>query len=310
MSLPATLAPPRHLLTSASRWVAIDVDGGFSLLHPDRLSTVEGPIRPFAGEVTKAVLLDSDHLVATWVERDVAIARMALLDLRQPLEEGIDLPGLRDAALRGRMDHHQVAGAVLSHILDAEPLALCAHDGDLIFATHRRGLYRIDAAAHECWRRAPLTWSALEHLQDGDVVVSILSSNDGIWCFSLAGGYARLNPDTGDVEAEGTLDLGAKVERVWTAEGEFLFGLSQGRIARWDGEQLDIEQARGSIQDAHYRSGGWTIAGWREHLRWAANPPRSIPSRELGVRIVDHPEHGLRVLENSGHWVEATIADH
>ena len=163
MSLPDTPAPPRFLLANSEHTILIDTEGGLCLLHPQRLNALD-PIRfPFPGTITNAVLLNDHHLVSTWVEREISLARLAVLDLREPLQDGIDLPVLRMAIEGGRIDRHHVAGAVWSHVLDAEPLALCTFETDLIFCTHHRGIYRITPTSDEVWRRSPVEWDSLEH---------------------------------------------------------------------------------------------------------------------------------------------------
>ena len=133
MSLPNTPTPPRFLLANGGRTVFIDTEGGMCLLHPERFSALD-PIRnPFPGDITNAVLLGDDLLIATWVEREISLARLAALDLSQPIEDGVELPDLRTAIESGKIDHYHVGGATWSHILDAEPLALCTYKEDLIF---------------------------------------------------------------------------------------------------------------------------------------------------------------------------------
>ena len=154
-----------NVLTSQTeRVVLIDTEGGVCLLHPERFKTID-PIRhPFPGLITNAVLLGNDLLISTWVERELSLARLAALDLKEPLQDGIELPDLRIAIEDGKINHHHVAGSVWSHILDAEPLGLCTFENDLIFCTHHRGLYRVTSTSDEVWRRKPLEWDSLVQL--------------------------------------------------------------------------------------------------------------------------------------------------
>ena len=312
MSLPDTPSPPRFLLRNQDHVVLIDTEGGLCFLHPERYNAVD-PIRfPFPGVITNAVLLGPHLLVSTWVEREISLARLAALDLREPLRDGVELPDLRLAMELGQIDHHQVEGAIWSHVLDAEPLALCVHDDDLIFCTHHRGIYRINADSDEIWRRKPLDWESLDEFPDGDVLVSLISKDDSIWAFSLAGGWAEIDASDGSVSRRGVLQFKSSVHNVWAGpENEWLFSLSNNRMAWWipDDEQLHMEVAGGPIQDALYGDAGWFITGWREDIVWNKadlNHPiselKTTPRSEIGIRIIQRQGHGHWVLDNRGQW--------
>ena len=95
MSLPDTPSPPRFLLRNQDHVVFIDTEGGLCFLHPERYNALD-PIRfPFPGVITNAVLLGPHLLVSTWVEREITLARLAALDLREPLRNGVELPDLK-----------------------------------------------------------------------------------------------------------------------------------------------------------------------------------------------------------------------
>jgi hypothetical protein len=306
MSLPDTPMPPRHLLAGSERIVLIDTEGGITLLHPERLIQIDPTRYPFSGEVTRATLLGDHHLAAMWVQREIGIARMAVLDLRQPLVDGPDLPTLRNAMDQRQLDMHQVAGAEWSHILDAEPLAICTSEGELVFCTHKRGIYRIDASAEERWRRKSPEWETLENLPDGQVIVSMVAEGDSIWAFSLGGGYAQMRASDGETIRKGVLLLAAKLERAWHGDGEWMLGLSHQKIARWTPDSknanLEIVGTQGPVHDALKTTDGWYMTGWREDLVWDRSGLRHEPRMELGMRLIEHAEHGTVVLDNIGRW--------
>ena len=312
MTLPDTPTPPRFLLANGERAVHIDTEGGLCLLHPERLTALD-PIRsPFPGDITNAVLLGENLLVSTWVEREMSLARLAALDLRQPFKDGAELPDLRVAIESGKMHHFHVSGAIWSHILDAEPLALCTCGDDLIFCTHHRGVYRVTSTSEEIWRRKPIEWDSLVDLPNGEVIVELVTSNDSIWAFSLGGGWAELNCSDGSVLRKGVLQFKSIGNRGWGSDsGAWLFGLSHNRMAHWvpENDSLLIENVQGPIQDAAYNDGIWSITGWREDIVWNHNhspseaPELSFATRsEIGCRILDRGEHGLWVLDNRGQW--------
>jgi len=310
MSLPDTPAPPRFLLTNHERAIFIGTEGGVCLLHPQRFNALDPLKSPFPGVITNAVLA-GNNLVSTWVEREISLARLAVLDLSQPIQNGVELPDLRMAMERGQIDHHHVAGSVWSHVLDAEPLALCVHDNDIIFCTHHRGIYRITLDSDEVWRQKPISWNSLEDLPDGDVIVSMKSMGDSIWVFSLGGGWAELDSSNGLEIHRGVLDFKSSVNQIWRGGESWLFGLSHSRVAWWQPESGDIliENVQGPIQDAIWDGRCWLITGWREDLKWGPASASSespiiicTPRKEIGHRLIDRGDEGYWVLDNRGQW--------
>ncbi|MBD14216.1 MAG: hypothetical protein CMJ72_03505 [Planctomycetaceae bacterium] len=309
MSLPDTPTPPRYFLVNDERALLIDTEGGLCLLHPQRLNSLD-PIRhPFPGDITNSALIGEHFLVSTWVERDLSLARLALLDLREPIKSGIEMSELRVAVDAGKSNHHHVAGAVWSHILDAEPLALCEHEGNIVFCTHHRGIYRIGINSEEIWRRKPLTWDLLSDLPDGDVVINLVSVGDSIWVFSLGGGWAEIEGSSGQVIRKGIHQFKSSTQQVWHGEGgNWLLGLSENRMAWWDSEseRISVVNVNGSIQDACMNEGSWFITGWRQDLLWSeaqfnSNPVTGVRA-EIGCKIVNRSGEGIWVLDNRGQW--------
>ncbi|MDP6907206.1 MAG: hypothetical protein QF440_07320 [Candidatus Thalassarchaeaceae archaeon] len=304
MELPITSIPPRHVLTTVDRVVIIGTDGGIAFLHPNRLIEIDAPKHPFSGEISKVALLGENFLAATWIEREIGIARMAVLDIREPLANGPDLISLREASDNNRLDSHQVEGAIWSHVLSAEPLAMCEHNGSLVFCTYNRGFYRVDINSIEIWRRKHITWSGVERIPDGDVIADLISSNGSIWAFSLGGGWAEINADDGEIIRKGVINFGAKLESVWNDSDEWIIGLSHQRIAKWNSEtnDLEIECTNGPIKDAKKIDSEWVITGWREDLIWTSTSLQAHPRPNIGIHIMDHSEHGLLVLDNCNQW--------
>jgi len=310
MSLPNTPVPPRFLLRNSERTVLIGTEGGICFLHPERLNSLDPMRFPFPGKITNAVLMDDGLLALTWVEREISLARLAVLDLHEPLQNGIDLPVLRKAIESGKVNHYHVAGAVWSHVLDAEPLALCSIGNDLIFCTHHRGIYRVTSTSEEVWRRSPLEWDSLAHLPDGDVLVTLIPKGDAIWAFSLGGGWSEIDAQDGTIRRHGALQLKFSVNQVWVSDSdEWLFGLSHNRMAKWnpDSESLHVENVQGPIQDARCDGVNWLITGWREDIIWGPSKSGTTDVNcstraEVGHCILDRNEDGFWVLDNRGQW--------
>ncbi len=287
----------------------IDTEGGLCLLHPHRLNTIDPICHPFPGKITTATVVGQHYLASTWVERDLSIARLALIDLREPLQSGIEMSDLRVAADSEKSSIHHVAGAVWSHILDAEPLAICAHEGDIVFCTHNRGIYRIRIDSIEVWRRKQLVWELLSDLPDGDVIVKLISVGESIWAFSLGGGWAEIEGSSGNVIRKGIHQFKSSTDQVWYGgDGNWLLGLSENRMAWWNSEQEEIivSNINGPIQDGIWTGDSWMITGWRQDMVWAqdhfSSEPISKPRAEIGRKILDRGPDGYWVLDNSGQW--------
>ena len=315
MSLPETPTPPSQLLARGERLVHIDTEGGLCLLHPKRLNALDPIHHPFPGKITNSAIVCEHFLVSTWIERDLSLARLALIDLREPIESGIEMSDLRVAVDSGKSDHHHVAGSVWSHILDAEPLAICEHEQDIVFCTHHRGIYRIGIDSREIWRQKPLSWDLLNDLPDGDVLVDLISVNNSIWAFSLGGGWAEIEGSSGNVLRKGIHQFKSSTNEVWHGDGgNWLVGLSENRMAWWNSEKekIAVVNVNGPIQDAIFNEETWMITGWRQDLLWPASrfdtEPIDVSRQEIGCKILDRGEEGFWVLDNRGQWSPFAIS--
>ena len=307
-----TPSPPFMLLSNSEHCIVIDTEGGIVRLHPDRLNPID-PIRnPFPGKITEATLVGSNLLVATWVERELSLARIAALDLRDPLVDGPELLELRSAAEASRLNSLQVAGSVWSRVLDAEPLAICALDGDIVFATHHRGIYRVGPDAREVWRLKLIEWEHLSELPDGDVIVQLIPTNGSIWAFSLGGGWVEIDSGDGSIIRMGVNKFKSSVLDVWNGNSQWLFSLSENRMARWDPEQafLDVVNVGGPIKAAIWDSKKWLITGWREDITWGdweGQQPDFSRRPDIGVHIQKVENDSFLVLDNMGKWSNFSV---
>ncbi|MED5486715.1 MAG: hypothetical protein VYB40_03305 [Candidatus Thermoplasmatota archaeon] len=307
-----TPSPPSMLLSNDEHCIVVDTEGGIVRLHPQRLNSIDPTRHPFPGKITEATIVGANLLVATWVERELSLARIAAIDLRDPLVDGPELLDLRSAAENGRLNSFQVSGSIWSHVLDAEPLAICSMDGDIVFATHHRGVYRVAPDATELWRLKLLEWESLSNLPDGDVIVQLIASNGSLWAFSLGGGWAEIDSSDGSIIRMGVNKFKSTVLDVWNGESQWLFSLSENRMARWlPGEGLlDVVNVGGPIQAAIWDSGRWLITGWREDITWGGrngtNPDFSSRSN-IGIHIQITEEGNFLVLDNMGKWSNFSI---
>ena len=89
---------------------------------------------PFPISITNAVVI-KNHLVATWVDHELRLARMAAIPLENGFEEG---PRRGDLRAQGNASPLQVAGAAWSHTLDSEPVAMACDEETVYFALWTR----------------------------------------------------------------------------------------------------------------------------------------------------------------------------
>ena len=112
------------------------------------------------------------------MDHELLLARMASFDLSKPFANGPDRGDLRvrtsiDAALHP-------AQTIWSHVLDAEPLALCSTDEQFVFILWKKGIYAMGKGTGEDWRKPEPSWPELEKLPHADAVVSASIQGIGI----------------------------------------------------------------------------------------------------------------------------------
>lgn len=298
---------PAFVVEGEARHLAVGVDGEMVWLDAATLAPASAPAHPFPGEVNHAVHLSTGRWVCTWIDRELSIARMAAFD-ESEVDAGFPIGPTRESLRQldgAALNAAQVQGSIWSHVLDAEPLALCAIEEDLVFVNHTRGIYRIGADAGERWRIALPKWPILAELGGGDVIVKLLPVGGQIHCFTLGGGHCAIDAADGTILSHETLEVEAKVFDAWHHDGEWLLSLSHQRMARWRPDALqplEVRHVKGPIHDARFDGDGWCIAGWREDLSWDREGLTSFPRKELGFALISHPEKGLLTLSNNGTW--------
>ena len=262
--------------------IMIDVDGGI---------TIDGhKSNPFPCQITHAAICDAG-LVATWVDHDLRLARMALLPLSDKLVDGVT-----KAELRASRDKSMVANSQWCHIVDAEPLALTSTGDKIIFALWSRGLYCIDSDANEIWR-LPLFDDNVKKPPRSNEVAAISVAEDNILVWSRGGTYREISLDDGTILKEETLEIECDLEEVFNEGNKFLLSSKDGWA--WELQDSNITIARklrGTIQDAAFDGSDWRIISWRDDLMLRGE---TIQRSELGVQIINKNQEWL-VLDNQG----------
>tara|TARA_B100001758_G_scaffold234691_1_gene234073 strand:- start:983 stop:1846 length:864 start_codon:yes stop_codon:yes gene_type:complete len=275
---------PWRIFNHDGREIIIDVDGGITI--------DEQTANPFPADITHASLCDGG-LIATWVEHELRLARMALLPLDEKLNDGVS-----KAELRLSRNTTMVAGSTWCHIVDAEPLALNAKDDKIIFALWMRGLYCIDSNDNEIWR-LPLFESNEKSPPRSDEIAAISILDEYIMVWTRGGKYRKITLETGEILSEKTLDIECDLEEVFNHGEKFLLSSKDGWTWEFENDQITVaRKLRGTVQDAVFDAGDWRIISWRDDLMLRGE---SIRRTDLGVQLILRDGIWM-VLDNQGNF--------
>lgn len=272
-------------------WRIFNTDSGDLVIDVDGKITIGGVTSaPFPSEVSHAAMCDKG-IVATWVEHELRLARMALLSTSDPIENGIS-----KAELRLSRNTAMVAGSTWCHIVDAEPLALTAKDDKIIFALWTRGIYCIDSNDNEIWR-LPLFDSDVKSPPRSEDVTSIHIIEEEVYAWTRGGKYRIISLNEGEILDEKSLEVECDLEVVFSHGNKFLLSSKDGWV--WEIENGEITVARklrGTIQDAVFDGEDWRIISWREDIMLRGE---SVSRDDLGVQILNHDGDWM-VIDNQG----------
>ena len=270
--------------------VMIDVDGGI---------TIQGERKkPFPCEITHAAICERG-LIATWVDHDLRLARMALLNIDEPLKNGIS-----KADLRLNRNTAMVESSKWCHIVDAEPLALTSDGQKIIFALWTRGIYCIDSSDNEMWRQPLFDSKEKSPPRSNDIAeISIVGKEVFVW--TRSGKFRKLCLESGEILNEGTIDVECDLERVFHHGQKFLLSSKDGWTWELENEEITVaRKLRGTAQDAVFDKTDWRIISWREDIMLRGN---SVPRRDLGVQLVEKDGVWM-VLDNQGEYTPHMIS--
>ena len=277
--------------------IAVGIDGELCRLGED-WEPLEEYARPFPMSFQQAIIVD-DCLIATWIDRELLLARMGCLPLDGPFKEGVERGDLRTA--RGLEDAILPEGAIWAHVLDAEPLAMTTMDDGFVFVLWNRGIYAFDKTGVEKWRASSPEWPELAHLPMSQETVTLHETQKTIEVWSRAGGCLRLSKDDGSIIGRAHFELEGALSDVYGTEDERLLVLSNGRCYQYNiGTCIADITAKGPIQHALYMEDSkWVLSGWREELLLENQAVRCKNHDEV---VVQHliKENQLWMLSNDG----------
>ena len=277
--------------------VAVVVGSSGELVRVDGLGVpLHQPVTPFPASVTQGVVLDGIW-VGTWVEHEMQQARMAALPL-----EGEWVTGAGRDALRQRVEPADLmpTSSVWSRYLDAEPMAVSGVEGGLVFATLRRGVYKIGFDATELWRSPYPEWPNLTEFKPRDHMVSSNEVDGSVVIWSAAGGVCGLDIEDGSQVLSTTVSLPDTISGVSHSEdGGWLLLLNSSGVALLDelGSEPSLIPTPGPVTDAAYESGSWKWTGWRHDGVMSDGVAHCTAREHIGVGLLAN-----RVLTNDGVW--------
>ena len=246
------------------------------------------------------MILIDDLIVATWIDRELLVARMGAISCTKPFQKGADRVDVRKARLIESAI--QPAGVLWSHTLDAEPLGLERHDDGFIFILWNRGVYSFNSKGVEQWRAPPPEWPDLKKIPMSQESVEICVTNSSVEIWSRAGGCCRLSKEDGSLIGIGSFMLDGSLDKVVAVGSNRLLVLKSGHIYWYrDGKLFCEASSSGPIQNVMFneKSNSWYLAGWREELELMENDFKRFENQEVVVQHIQSP-NGLWVVTNDG----------
>ena len=278
--------------------IAVGVDGQLCRLD-DKWIPIEPFASPFPAPIEHVIIIE-DVLVATWIDRELLVARMGAISCREPFKQGVERGDVRKA--REIQHAIQPAGVLWSHVLDAEPLGLARHDNGFIFILWNRGVYSFSQKGVEQWRAPPPEWPELKKLPMSQESVDICVTDSSIEIWSKAGGCLRLAKENGTKIGTGSFVLDGALEKVCAVGSHRLLVLKNGHVYWYkSGKILCEATTSGPIQNVMYneKSNSWYLAGWREELELLENDFNRFHNQEVVVQHLTTSD-GLWVVTNDG----------
>ena len=305
----ATVQPlpfhPSQILQWTEGYVAIGVDGDFLLLD-HKLNQKGEPKKPFPSSVKKAVVVQN-RLIATWIEHELMVARIAGFELGTDFVNGPERGDLRTRTTIAAALHP--AGTVWSHVLDAEPLALGSNDSQFAFMLWRKGLYAMGMDAGEHWRSAEPNWEELGKLPHAEVTTEITFERNSLKVWSRGSGVKTYDAESGKQIDSMTVPFEGILNSVFSNNGEYLLCYDGGDVVWFsNGEVKKIEHLNGAVQHAKWNEKlqHWHIAGWREECVLTLDSTQRAQLEEIPVQIIECMDHFYLVL-NNGHFMRSSL---
>ena len=283
--IPEKLAfTPKSILRYGSGYIAIGVDG--ELQKIDSAGKLTGqPVKPFPTPIRSAVII-GDCLVATWLDQELMLARMAAIDLGKEFIEGVNRGELR---IRRSIDKSiHPSGNDWSHVLDAEPIALSANSKSFSFVLWKKGVYNLSVNSVENWRSPEPSWPKLAKIPRAEDIVATVCDDEVYEIWSKGGGVIRYDVMSGDIINQEVLPIDGYLNEVYKHGDNYLILYNNSTIALMkDGDVQLNAKLSGPISYAEWceENHGWQIAGWRELIFVSTKEHKRTALQEIAVFV-------------------------
>ncbi len=290
--------------------VSILVGTQGEIIKMDKEYNFTGPIaKPFPSTISEGIIVDGIW-AGFWVDQEFRHSRMGAFDLNEELLDGDSREKLRNSftnkysEIKNPYGHIEAIlkpkGALWSHILDNEPLAIGKNESNLIFSTRNGGIYSIDLDASELWRSEIPVWQELGEIRNENAIIAICSTEENIYLWSEGGGIAELNPTDGEIISTRTIEINEKITKVlFDEKGGWFIIFHDGEIGQMNSvsDKLNIFNTGSPVIDAIYDEGAWKWTGWRQDGKLVSGHQRVVSRDNIGVGIT-----GKLVITNDGTW--------
>ena len=281
---------PSRILHLDEGYLAIGQDGEMLLLDQN-LTYSDEPVSPFPISIEQACIIDN-NLVATWLDAELMLARMASINLDNKLVEGPTSAELRTQKSLATALHP--ANTNWARVLDSQPLALATDGKRIAFVLWKKGIYCLNPNSSEIWRSPEPEWPEVSNMPRGDetVCMNFIDSEIHIWC--AAGGRLVLNADDGTIIRNEKVEIDAVIENVYRDSQHELICSNNGESFHFTDGLLRLQtNITGPIQNTIWDSDldAWRISGWRKEVLLLDKPT-----------ISEYPEIPVHCLNIDGQW--------
>jgi hypothetical protein len=289
---------PKEVLRYFDGHIVVGVDGELQKIDHDG-NLVGQPKKPFPTPIKSAVIIDN-MLVATWLDQELLLARMAAIDLNNDFQQGVNRGDLRVRKTVDKSIHPQ--GNTWSHVLDAEPLSLTANSNSFTFVLWRKGIYNLSVDAIENWRSPEPSWKKLAKIPRAMETVGTTCDEQYFESWSKGGGIIRFDIHSGKTIESKIIPIDGYLEAVFKHGEHYLLQLNNSTIAIYEAGEIKLTaKLSGPINYAEWSEDdqGWHIAGWRELAFISAKTMSRTQLSEIAVYIDGNS--GI-YLCNDGTW--------
>ena len=289
---------PKEVLRYFDGHIVVGVDGELQKIDHDG-NLVGQPKKPFPTPIKSAVIIDN-MLVATWLDQELLLARMAAIDLNNEFQQGVNRGDLRVRKTVDKSIHPQ--GNTWSHVLDAEPLSLTANSNSFTFVLWRKGIYNLSVDAIENWRSPEPSWKKLAKIPRAMETVGTTCDEQYFESWSKGGGIIRFDIQSGKTIESKIIPIDGYLEAVFKHGEHYLLQLNNSTIAIYEAGEIKLTaKLSGPINYAEWSEDdqGWHIAGWRELAFISAKTMSRTQLSEIAVYIDGNS--GI-YLCNDGTW--------